>query len=270
METVCKENAKISAQVRDFIKHVETVGEESITDYLLWKWRVLNKKFNYLKTITKYTKEEENKRSGADFELELWILSDKSNFSIVFQAKKLLKEHNNYRQKLNYKCKNKTKQIVVLKRYCEPYTNKLPFYIFYSNPDKCTKIKCIQTPIEPTLIENQALFITDAYTVEELINNNDLRRLSRTDILNETCFFTCLFCCPLLEVDINDFLTRYFPKLLENNPDLDFNKNNNIPAYVEKISKNKHKNVLISELPENVKIRNIGVLDLRTKNIQKT
>ena len=82
----CTENIRLGNEVYDFIDFVNDVGEESITDYLVWQWRKLNKKFNYL-TVNKHTRHFENKESGADFELELWILTKRNNISFVFQAK---------------------------------------------------------------------------------------------------------------------------------------------------------------------------------------
>jgi len=49
------------------------VKEESITDFLLWKWRELDKRFKFI-NITTFTRSDEGSRTGADFELELWLV----------------------------------------------------------------------------------------------------------------------------------------------------------------------------------------------------
>jgi len=69
---ICEENRALENQVWEFIEYVDDVEEESITDYLVWQWRKLNDRFNYL-SVAKHTKQKENPTSGADFELELWI-----------------------------------------------------------------------------------------------------------------------------------------------------------------------------------------------------
>lgn len=92
---LCKTNKAISLDVREFMGNVSDVKEESITDYLVWKWRKLDPNFKYLKVST-YTRHEENSTTGADFELELWLVGRRFHFSLIFQAKKLVKPYDSY------------------------------------------------------------------------------------------------------------------------------------------------------------------------------
>ncbi len=98
LATYCIQHRKIAQNVWEFIDYVNNVGEESITDYLVWQWKKLNAQFNYI-NVVKHSKQYEHKTSGADFELELWMLLQNKSFSFVFQAKKLLREYNSYRSK---------------------------------------------------------------------------------------------------------------------------------------------------------------------------
>lgn len=252
----CHDNIKIAGEVWDFIDYVRDVGEESITDYLMWQWKKLNNKFNYL-SVDKHTRIKENSISGADFELELWILHRGRNTSFVFQAKKLIDNYNSYRNKLDYTPRKKTtRQIDTLINYAKT-KNKLPFYIFYSQPNSTTKPKCNFT------IANNALFMTDAYTVLNIISSCTPRtRLSKNNILNQTNPFHCLFCCPLSIDNISSYISAYFPNINENH-NLD---NQETPNYVYQIADEQVGDVdsLIKENDLNI-FRNIAVLDLRDK-----
>ena len=42
----CDCNKAIGLEVRDFVRNVPDVKEESITDYLIWKWKLLDSRFN--------------------------------------------------------------------------------------------------------------------------------------------------------------------------------------------------------------------------------
>lgn len=73
---LCEANKALGIEVREFILNVPDAKEESITDYLVWKWRSLDKKFNYINVKT-FNRHEENAKTGADFELELWLVGSK-------------------------------------------------------------------------------------------------------------------------------------------------------------------------------------------------
>jgi hypothetical protein len=250
----CTENIRLDNEVYDFIDYVNDVGEESITDYLVWQWRKLNKKFNYL-SVNKHNRHFENIVSGADFELELWILTKRKNFSFVFQAKKIISDYNAYRSKLNYK-NGTSRQLDVLINYAKS-KNKLPFYLFYSPADSGTQTKCPQNNILKS-----ALFMTDAYSVDNLIANFKRKYLSKNRILNETNPFHCLFCCPLIDNSFSIYFNKYFPNLSENHS---FD-NTEIPNYVNAIANNEIEDVTGLIEQNNLFVyRNIGVLDLRNE-----
>jgi len=249
---ICKKDKQISHNVWEFIEHVKNVGEESITDYLIWQWSELDSKFKYI-NVEKHSKEKENKISGADFELELWILTPKYNISFVFQAKKLIKTYDAYRSKLDYK-NGKKRQIDTLINFAKS-EKKLPFYFFYSKSDDKTITKC------PTIeINKTALFITDAYSVNNLINTHKRKHLSKNEILKLTMPFHCLFCCPLYIDNIGEYIKPIFPAIRDNIK----MKSLDIPPYVSKIATGNIQDLNSFILQNNLyRYRNIGVLDLR-------
>ena len=252
----CNENIKLGNEVYDFIDYVNDVGEESITDYLVWQWRKLNKKFNFL-NVEKHTRHFENKVSGADFELELWILTKSNNLSFVFQAKKIIPDYNAYCSKLNYR-NGGNRQIDVLINYAKT-KNKLPFYLFFSPVDEDTSPMCNH------MINKTALFMADAYTIDDITQKCKNKKLSKNTILEKTNPFHCLFCCPLTEYSLLDYIQTYFQKVMDNFS----SENNKTPSYVYAILNNELGNE--TELIEKNKLniyRNIGVLDLRDEDIK--
>ncbi|MDF8327515.1 hypothetical protein P5G63_03015 [Aeromonas salmonicida] len=69
----CDLHKCITNEVKEFILNVDNVGEESITDFLLWKWALIDKKFKSIK-VSSFTRHQESKVSGADFEMEVWLV----------------------------------------------------------------------------------------------------------------------------------------------------------------------------------------------------
>lgn len=256
-KNTCAENRAIAELVYEFIKFVDDVGEESITDYLVWQWRKLNLRFNYL-SVEKHTKKKENTTSGADFELELWILTDTASLPFVFQAKKLLKDYNAYPTKLGYLAANKIPQVDLLIQYANSQ-KKLPFYIFYSQPNDDTKTKCRMDGST----DETAIYITDAFTVKDLIGKYKNRRLSKNTILAETTPFHCLFCCPYVHDGYKKFTQVYFPNI--NQISFEWGKKD-VPSYVASIASGSIEDAeILIQQNELKRLRNIGVLDLRSK-----
>ncbi len=46
--SICDSNKAIGLEVRDFIANVTDTKEESITDYLIWRWKLLDARFKFL------------------------------------------------------------------------------------------------------------------------------------------------------------------------------------------------------------------------------
>ena len=217
--------------------------------------RKINSKFSYL-NVTQHTRQYEHETSGADFELELWILSKTERLSFVFQAKKIIKDYNSYCNKLNYK-NGEDRQIDVLTQYAKDM-KRLPFYLFYSPSDTDTTLLCMRNDAAET-----ALFMADVETVNRLTKDFKNRRLSKNKILENTNPFHCLFCCPYATIDFTQYLKVYFPNLI----DYYFPDDNEVPPYVLSIADNELGDVanLIEENNLSV-FRNVGVLDLRYEN----
>ncbi len=96
--SICDEMKELSAKVYDFISNVKSVQEESITEYLIWQWKKIHSKKSFLKHYKLHTKYEES-TSGADFELEVWIVKKRSYLPFLIQAKKIIYNTNSYCKK---------------------------------------------------------------------------------------------------------------------------------------------------------------------------
>jgi hypothetical protein len=200
---LCEANRAVSLEVKNFMLHVPNVKEESITDFLTWKWKELDARFNYLKVST-FTRQEESTTTGADFEMELWFVGSTFHWPLVFQAKKFCKPHDSYLNKLNYPA-NTQGQLATLLGYANA-NSKLPFYAFYSTSDAETQPMCTASELSDTTI-----FMADAYTVKAFADGSHGKRISKNRILEKSNPFHCMFCCPLARS--GEYFRHYFSSL---------------------------------------------------------
>jgi hypothetical protein len=78
---ICNANRAVALEVKNFIENVGDIKEETITDFLVWKWRELDKRFNYLR-VTPFDHHQESAKTGADFDLELWLVGRTHHVSL--------------------------------------------------------------------------------------------------------------------------------------------------------------------------------------------
>lgn len=217
--SLCETNRAVSVEVRDFLVNVPDAKEESITDYLVWKWRELDARFKYI-NISTFTRHEENTTTGADFELELWLVGRRFHYPLVFQAKKFVKAHDSYVAKLNYPAGTQG-QLSTLLGYAKS-RNRLPFYVFYSLPDAKTQTMCPGRDHSDT-----GIFMADAITIKAFADGVHGKKISKNKLLGKSNPFHCMFCCPLTES--GDYFKNYFSALADvASP----RENENLPNYV--------------------------------------
>ena len=202
---LCEANRKLSVEVKEFLQNVPDVKEESVTDYLVWKWGELDRKFNYI-NIKTFTRKEEGLITGADFEIELWLVGRTFRFPLVFQAKKAVNPFNSYVSKLNYP-KNTQAQLKKLLSYSRS-KKRLPFYVFYSIPDTTTRVMCANHEAQVS-----GIFVMDAFTAKEFADGKHGSRVSKNKILAATNPFHCMFCCPLML--LGEYFIHYFERIAE-------------------------------------------------------
>ncbi len=198
----CQAHKSITSEVKEFLLNVDRVGEESITDFLLWKWALIDKKFKSI-NVSSFTRQQESKISGADFEMEVWLVGSRLSYPLVFQAKKFVKPYDAYINKLNYP-KNTKSQMDTLLRYASA-NRRLPFYAFYSIPDENTKAMCLKNDIEDC-----GVFMAHAKIVEEFADGKYGRKVSKNDLLRVSNPLHCTFCCPIA---FKGYFEKYFPSI---------------------------------------------------------
>lgn len=256
--TLCESNRKLSEEVQGFLRNVPDVKEESITDYLVWKWGEIDKRFNYL-NIKTFTRQEESKTTGADFELELWVVGNTFRFPLLFQAKKFVEPFGSYVSKLNYP--NGTQgQLSKLLSYSRK-EKRMPFYAFYSLPDAKTQVMCAGNDAS-----SSGVFIADAYTVKEFADGKNGTRVSKNKLLASSNPFHCIFCCPLSQKGA--YFEHYFKKIREfASPDS--GENETEPEYVSLMLSGRWREMgredILGVIDRNdlSTYRNVGVYDMR-------
>lgn len=206
---LCQNNKAISKEVKNFILNVGDIKEESITDYLVWKWKEIDKKFNVINVST-FTRNEENKITGADFEMEIWVVGNTKKYPLVIQAKKFIKPYDSYVSKLNYP-KNNKQQMTKLLEYAKN-KNKIPFYMIYSLPDKATKSMCKNNDVDEC-----GVFLIHANIAKEFSDKKHGKKVSKNNILEKSNPFHCIFCCPLSRGE--EYFSHYYN--IENDSEID-------------------------------------------------
>jgi len=251
--SLCNSNKTLAKEVADFLLNVADVKEESITDYLVWKWKEIDKRFKAI-NVTTFTRQEENTISGADYEMELWLIGKTKKYPLVIQAKKLVKPYDSYVSKLRYKDNTKD-QMNRLLNYASS-NNRIPFYAFYCLPDYKTRTMCKKNDIY-----DSGIFIGHAKDIEEFADGKHGKRVSLNKILEKTNPFHCIFCCPLSYS--GDYFNNYFPIV-----DIDY-QNERIPEYVNYLLETHElevSNERVNKLIEKYNLgiyRHVAVYDMR-------
>lgn len=253
---LCDANKEVSLEVKNFMLNVPDVKEESITDYLVWRWSELDRRFKYI-NVSSFTRQNESTTTGADFELELWLVGRKFHFPLVIQAKKFIKPNDSYVTKLNYPAGTQG-QLTTLLAYAKA-KKKLPFYALYSIPDSNTQTMCPAHDVSGT-----AIFMTDAHTIKKFADGMHGKRVTKNKLLKATNPFHCMFCCPLAQC--GNYFMSYFSELTEGAYAHD---NERLPSYVSLLLSGRilelGKEEMLAVINQNElrSFRTIGVFDMR-------
>lgn len=198
---ICQSNIELGQEVHDFLINVPDVNEESVTDFLIWRWRKLDRRFNYLSVKT-FTKHQEHSLTGADFELELWLVGRTQSIPLLFQAKKFTKPFNSYVRRFNYPG-NSQAQLTTLQSYAAA-RKLLPLYAIYSSNSGIAKPLCGGRMAAP----NAGVFMLRATDAKAFGDGKFGRQLPLHAILKKSHPFYCMFCCPFGAFD--KCFGRYF------------------------------------------------------------
>ncbi len=260
---LCDVNKQVAREVCDFVYKAKP-NEESVTDYFLYRLKEANKKFHYINT-TQFNRRQET-TTGADYELELWLIGQKTAIPLLIQAKKIY-TNGNYCDAINYP-KKTTNQLNTLISYATT-NKKIPFYMFYAIPDNSTQTMCGDGSCGiDGKIDTCCLFLSDALEIQKIANNckSSSSKVLKNDILAKSNPFICLFCCPLTsrQNDSDEYFKHYYQssyKLFEKSKITI----EDMPVYVKKIMYNEVTNDYMESAIEKFqldKIKNIAVMKI--------
>ncbi|MEY8868490.1 DUF6615 family protein [Meridianimaribacter flavus] len=217
---ICQVIKACSSEVFKWITQQDEVGEESITDWTLYKAndlapQIIYKQFNRL---------QEARITGADF--ELWILTNSINFKARVQAKRLRPNKDLY-PSIAYSNSYGLQIEKLIKD-----SNKKGFkalYAFYNNENHdslCQKN-----------IKNEGFYLSDAKRLYRQIILSARTQISSEDLIKKSTPFSCWFCCPLSHIrgqnSLSDFIERYYTDSKPENSDDITGLTKEIPSYIE-------------------------------------
>ena len=206
-------------------------------------------RFNYLSAKT-FTRQEEHSTTGADFELELWVVGKRFSVPLLFQAKKFVKPYDSYVRKLNYP--NGTQaQLRTLLAYAAP-KRRLPFYAIYTDGNSTARPMCGgRTDVET------GVYMVDAAHVKECADRKYGRRISLDDLLRRSNPFHCMFCCPMGREG------RYFERYFSTDSSTAKHTSDELPNYVQRLL-SADSTASFEQMPEELSfVKALAVYDLR-------
>ena len=179
----CKEFIDKSKYVYNWMKKQPSVGEESITDWLLF---ALSESLTSLKYKT-FSRHKEARETGADW--EWWFVDDKKALCLRIQAKKLFASKDNYNS-LAYTNKY---GLQIEKLIDNAKTkNALPFYTFYYSSPCNPKVLCAGTTWNK---KDCGIFISPAKQLYNDFIIHGKKKVTDSDILTLSNPLHCLVCC---------------------------------------------------------------------------
>lgn len=253
---ICTVIKSCSREVYKWISQQAEVGEESITDWMLYKANDLDSNIDYLQ-FDRFT---EARVTGADF--EFWILTSNYNFKARIQAKRLRQNHDHY----NSIAYSNRHGLQIEKLRTDARRNGFrPLYALYNNEQETSRCR--------RNITDEGVYLACA---DELYNDILLQPRQQIDtgfLISRSTPFSCWFCCPLCSSTNNksliDFLNNYHPTENRETPE---GITDEIPAYINMLietqsnfeTKSKQTELLKSEFARYFEnISGLFVIDMR-------
>jgi len=218
----CKEFIDKSHYVYNWMKKQPAVGEESITDWLLF---ALYESLPSLKYIT-FSRHKEARETGADW--EWWFVDNYKALCLRIQAKKLFSSKDNYNS-LAYTNKYGM-QIEKLIDNAKK-VNALPFYTFYSFSHSKPKVLCGSTTWTK---EDCGIIISSAKELYNKFIIDGKTKVTDLDIIGMSNPLQCLVCCMNAKSvdDVYNHISMYYKKSIDNNEE---GIHTSIPNYVQNL-----------------------------------
>lgn len=197
----------ISRRVAVWLKRQPGVGEESLTDWLLFELAERIPRVRYVK----FNRVQEGRTTGADW--EWWFVYSNLSLGMRVQAKRLHSREDNY-PSLAYSTKHGM-QIEKLRKDATA-RNLLAFYAFYSADPGPIQIKCGRGLGASA---GQGTFLASANGLYSEHIHKGRAAVTAVDILRACNPLPCLFNCPATEhyggaEGLYHYFESYFPEAL--------------------------------------------------------
>jgi len=237
MMPVCRYVARLSYHLYQWELQQPNVGEESLTDFLLWQISQLP----FVK-YRKFSKREEGQQTGADW--EWWFVDRYHALGLRVQAKRLRQNGKENFRLLAHKTRHGY-QIEMLINSSKK-KNLLPFYVFYW--PGTMKVRC-----RLNRGREEGAFLTTAFDICyspvrmcDFLRGNARQKeqasLNSGDLLSISNPLSCLFCCPAVEARLYtpttalfEFIRMYWPIIddYRENPDQPLGLHERPPRYIQ-------------------------------------
>jgi hypothetical protein len=239
------------------------VKEESITDWLLDFFDQKSNNVSYYQ----FTRHEEAKSSGADW--DWWILYPKMKgcFKMRVQAKRIRKHHDHYQDITRT---NQSGFQIDMLLNSSAQLNFYPIYAHYGLSEGVER--CSRTP------SPEALFVSSAQEMYDFIFGAPRTKVEYVDILKMCIPMPCVFGCPLVDKNgISSLFSHYFqsaPRSIEGEKD---NENNSsrglereVPQIIRELTKIKERNSNTEGLFQEYKNKYAGSNGFTIFNMEET
>ena len=200
---ICTEFVRVSEYVHDWCQKQSSVGEESITDWILFE---LSKSVPQIKYM-KFTKSQEARKSGADW--EWWFVDNRHFIRLRIQAKRIKNSSEDLYPKLLYSSRKHGLQIDKLINDAQT-NNAIPLYAWYYDR-KSEKTMCGDIGLHGSKC---GVFIASAIKLNSEYVVPAKKPVVSNDLLQYTNPMPCLVCCPLASRNkvqgIFNYLSNYY------------------------------------------------------------
>ncbi|MBL1321048.1 MAG: hypothetical protein COA63_008325 [Methylophaga sp.] len=225
----CAEFKNSSEYIHNWLSKQSSVGEESITDWILF---TLSQSLPQLK-YKKFTRHQEARTTGADW--EWWIVDKNSAISMRIQAKKIIAGKDNYAG-----LAHTNKYGLQIEKLIEDAKLKkfIPFYALYSAPKTDQKVICGG---QLDSAKQQGVFIASAQLLYDKYIKNGKVKVEANDVLSQSNPLHCMACCSMLShgripstSSFYQYIENYYGESLReiNSNIQDLGRHDNAPSYV--------------------------------------
>lgn len=230
MAAACQVMRDLSADIARWIGSQPSVGEESMTDWLLWQLATRLPWVRY----RKYNRIEEGRSTGADW--DWYLVGPHVSLQLRVQAKKVIAGQDHYPDLA--RANRRGLQIEMLRASADR-DNMLPFYVLYGSSPTPTALLCGGQHVTST---GDGAFLAAADRIYAEFFCLPRSPIQLDQLLALANPLHCILCCPVVARNGNvvdgvlDFVRQYYPQALEGRGRMDSpGIVRSLPAHVQSI-----------------------------------